>query len=220
MVYNNQQYMNPDAPTNRSAYIHYDGGFPILKKIAETQPVVFDVHDVRFRYSIVTLASAFPRDIMNMYAGVSEFFTMFHVTAVMHDGMETVISVDHWRPINFLNIAYFKIEDNPGFLNELDENTEELSYPIYHLVRGKVKHRETGVTHETCGNCGLYGPVNDFSYIEPIKNSLINCLRHIKMHHFNIPLCYKCIEMNYIITEQAFVPLTKRRTTMRKSAKR
>ena len=117
MVYEKRHYAVPPVPTSKTAYLHYNGCFTVLKNIAEKKPVVFDTERVRHRYSMEGMFDCFPRDIKDMFVCSSQFFCMFNVKAVMENGVKNYISPDicQWQELDFLKIAYFEVEDNYEF---------------------------------------------------------------------------------------------------------
>lgn len=212
--------MNPPVTTSRSAYFHYSGCFDLFKKISETQPVVFDKTYCRFRYSAATLFACFPEDIKDMFVSIEDFLMMFNVTLVMDNGERKVLDRFKSVPLDFFNIAYLEIEDNHQFLSNPEIKDVNRDTPPFLIIKGAHIHKDTGNTHLTCHNCGHFDTVEDFVYIKNQCKKLLFCVPHIKLDHLRVPLCSKCMVMNYLKTDDPLVPYTKRTTTMRKSAKR
>lgn len=221
MVYENRHYEVPPVVTSKTAYLHYNGCFTVLKNIAENKPVVFHKERVRYRYSMEGMFDCFPKQIKDMFVCSSQFFSMFNVKAVMENGVKNYISPDllEWKELNFLNIAYFEVEDNYDFLNDRDTKDIKVQDIIFRFVDASTVTQENErITHLTCSNCGHYNTLKDFTFIQFTKHMLPYCVPHIKLDHFDVPLCSKCIEMNYVPHDNAYAPYTKRRTTMRKKA--
>ena len=197
---------------NTAAEIRYTGKLAKVRDIANGNVVYLHKHEYEPDGRFYNLFWCFPDELRLMFTVPEELFSVFHVTIVYRDGTRIYLPPDANLIFDNSKIAWFELEDND------DYHGETVGEQCYDVVPMKYITPFDQIA-ATCASCGYYSDIQKFKQFVPKKYKLADCLSDIRREHISVPLCFECVNNDYIKTNIPEFPYIKKRAQVKSARK-